>query len=328
MSNLETAPAELTCVSGGDEDSGRGRVLDAREVPLGGPRAMTVRRTLPQRTQSLIGAWCFVDHYGPDDVATTGGMHVAGHPHTGLQTVSWLFSGEVEHRDTVGTHAHVRPGEINLMTAGSGIAHSEHSTPGTTVLHGAQLWVALPDEHRFVDAGFENYAPPVLEHDGARALLFLGSLLGHTSPVHTYTPLLGAELTLPADQTLRLDIDPSFEHGVLVDTGEVTAAGATATAGQLIHQGTGSTHLSLTASATGEVRMLLLGGEPLDEQIVMWWNFIGRTHEEIVAFREQWQHQRTGAADSTTPRFGRFPEQWSDTLPAPELPNGRLKPRG
>lgn len=127
-------------------------VLTARDVPLGGPRAMTVRRTLPQRARTLIGAWCFADHYGPDLVADSGGMDVAPHPHTGLQTVSWLFTGEIEHRDSLGTHAFVRPGEINLMTGGHGISHSEVSTPDTTVLHDVQLWLALPDEHRHAPA--------------------------------------------------------------------------------------------------------------------------------------------------------------------------------
>ncbi|WP_255254039.1 pirin family protein, partial [Streptomyces albidoflavus] len=126
----------------------RVEVLTPREVPLGGPRAMTVRRTLPQRARTLIGAWCFADHYGPDDVARTGGMDVPPHPHTGLQTVSWLFTGEIEHRDSLGVHAMVRPGELNLMTGGHGISHSEVSTPGTRILHGVQLWVALPAAHR------------------------------------------------------------------------------------------------------------------------------------------------------------------------------------
>lgn len=144
MSNVETAPEEVLC--GGD--AADGELVTPRDVPLGGPRAMTVRRTLPQRTRSLIGAWCFLDHYGPDRVADTGRMAVPGHPHTGLATVSWLFSGRVEHRDTTGAHAIVRPGELNLMTAGSGIAHSEFSTPDTEVLHGVQLWLALPAAHR------------------------------------------------------------------------------------------------------------------------------------------------------------------------------------
>ena len=135
-------------------------VLTSREVPLGGPRAMRVRRTLPQRHRSLIGAWCFVDHYGPDEVEETGGMVVAPHPHTGLQTASWLFEGEIEHRDSAGNVAVVRPGELNLMTAGHGISHSEVSTAETSVLHGAQLWIALPDGSRDTDPGFEHFAPP------------------------------------------------------------------------------------------------------------------------------------------------------------------------
>src|SRR3954447_18526564 len=160
MSNLEDKPAEFTArcsVTPGIE------IMTPRDVPLGGPRAMRVRRTLPQRHRSLIGAWCFVDHYGPDDVADTGGMSVPPHPHTGLQTISWLFAGQVEHRDSAGNHAMVRPGELNLMTAGRGISHSESSAPGTTVLHGAQLWVALPSAARFAEPAFEQYVPdPVL----------------------------------------------------------------------------------------------------------------------------------------------------------------------
>ncbi|CAM5654544.1 hypothetical protein SCANM63S_08170 [Streptomyces canarius] len=138
MSNVETEPVEVRCGTEADDGPPAGTprvdVLTPRDVPLGGPRAMTVRRTLPQRARTLIGAWCFADHYGPDDVAETGGMDVAPHPHTGLQTVSWLFSGEIEHRDSLGSHALVRPGELNLMTGGYGIAdfrglHPAHHRP-------------------------------------------------------------------------------------------------------------------------------------------------------------------------------------------------------
>jgi quercetin 2,3-dioxygenase len=327
VSNLEIAPAELTCPPAPPGDGRRGgQVLDPRAVPLGGPRAMMVRRTLPQRARSLIGAWCFADHYGPGDVAAAGGMLVAGHPHTGLQTVSWLFRGEVEHRDTTGTHAFIRPGELNLMTAGAGIAHSEYSTADTTVLHGAQLWVALPEAHRFTAPAFEHYAPPVLDTGGARVLVFIGSLLGQTSPVKTYSPLLGAEITLPAGYPLRLDVNAAYEHGVLADTGEVTVAGTTANPGQMIYQPPGASTLTVQASPGGHARVLLLGGQPLGEQIVMWWNFIGRSHEEIAAYRAQWQAQRAQTHPSRGP-YGLFPAEWDHTLPAPELPNARLRPR-
>src|SRR3954452_819701 len=193
------------------------QVLTPRDVHIGGLRAMTVRRTLPQRQRSLIGAWCFLDHYGPDDVDPDGGMVVPPHPHTGLQTVSWLFTGEIEHRDSAGHHAFVRPGELNLMTAGHGISHSEYSTPGTTILHGAQLWLALPDGERQVEPSFEHFVPEPVSGEGWEAKVFIGSLLGSTSPVTTYTPLLGAELTLTAGTTLQVPIHPPYELGVLAD---------------------------------------------------------------------------------------------------------------
>lgn len=323
MSNTELAPGEVVC--GADEAGAR--LVEPREVPLGGPRAMAVRRTLPRRDRSLIGAWCFADHYGPDRVAASGGMAVPGHPHTGLQTVSWLFSGEIEHRDTTGAHALVRPGELNLMTAGTGIAHSEFSTPGTDLLHGAQLWLALPRRDRAVAPAFEHHTPPTVDADGAALRVFLGSVGGQRSPVATFSPLLGAEVVVPAGTVVRLPVDRSFEHGVLVDTGSVRAGGITARAGELVYLPPGPAGLELRAGEGSDARVLLLGGEPLGERIVMWWNFVGSDHDEIVAFREQWQRERAGGGVADG-RFGPFPEGWTSTLPAPELPNARLTPRG
>ncbi|GAA2149213.1 pirin family protein [Nocardioides koreensis] len=336
MSNPERHPDEITCTAA---PAATVEVMVPRDVPLGGPRAMRVRRTLPQRHRSLIGAWCFVDHYGPDDVLDTGGMSVAPHPHTGLQTVSWLFTGEIEHRDSAGNHAMVRPGEVNLMTAGRGISHSEVSTPGTRALHGAQLWVALPDGDRHVDPDFAHHAPDPVTGEGWEARVFLGSLLGDRSPVPTCTPLLGAELLLEPGTSLDLDVDGSFEHGVLVDTG-VLAVGGSAVAEpvetkqhELAYVPPGSATLTLRAY-DAPVRLLLLGGPPFGESIVMWWNFVGRSHEEIVAFREEWQAQitRNGAvvADSQDLGAGRFGLVVGDHLPpipAPALPNARLKER-
>jgi quercetin 2,3-dioxygenase len=321
MSNEEAAPAEIIC--GAERTRARPRVLEPRAVPLGGPRAMQVRRTLPQRARSLIGAWCFVDHYGPDDVAASGGMVVPGHPHTGLQTVSWLFDGQIEHRDTTGAHAVVRPGEVNLMTAGSGIAHSEFSTPEVRTLHGVQLWIALPDRHRQTAPSFEHHVPRPVERDGARILVLAGALAGDRSPITTYSSLLGAEISLGAGARLGLDVDAGSEHGVLVDTGEVTVDGSRATAGQLLYRPPGDGELVIEAVGDLPARVMLLGGEPLNEQIVMWWNFIGRTHEEIAGFRAQWQAERSGETDAGG-RFGRFPDAWESTLPAPPLPNARL----
>ena len=298
-------------------------VIEPREVPLGGLRAMTVRRTLPARGRTTIGAWCFVDHYGPDPVAETGGMVVAPHPHTGLQTVSWLFAGEVEHRDSAGHQAVVRPGELNLMTAGRGISHSEISPDEVTVLHGAQLWVALPDGSRAVDPTFEHHVPEPVHGEGWTARVFLGELLGRRSPVRTHTPLLGAELVLAAGTTLEVPVDAAYEHGVLLDTGDVTLDATAVEVSQLGYRSPGAGVLRLRSEAGA--RLLLIGGEPFAEPIVMWWNFVGRSHDEVAAYREQWQALLAGEPQD---RFALPDDDRNPVIPAPELPRGvRLRAR-
>ncbi|THG33396.1 pirin family protein [Naasia lichenicola] len=338
MSNLDRDPGLLLV----EEDAPPARridVLTPRDVPLGGPRAMTVRRTLPQRERSLIGAWCFVDHYGPDDVSLSGGMRVDGHPHTSLQTVTWMFEGEVEHRDTLGTVLTIRPGEVNLMTSGSGIAHSEYSTPSTTRLHGAQLWIALPEDQRSGQRTFQNYAAPQVRIGDADVRVFLGDLADQRSPVHTWTPTLGAEIVLPPHSRLELEVDPTFEHGVLVDAGPVWVDGELGEPAHLLYRAPLAAPLAFETRESG-ARLLLIGGEPLGESIVMWWNFIGRSHEEIVSFRDDWQAEvarhaaatsaaiQTGDAEAfPTEGFGEFPSTWTRVLPAPELPSVRLRAR-
>ena len=300
---------------------GEVQVVTSREVPLGGPRAMRVHRTLPQRERSLVGAWCFVDHYGPEDVAVDGGMDVPPHPHTGLQTVSWLFSGEVEHRDTGGVHALVRPGELNLMTAGSGVAHSEVSTPSTTVLHGVQLWVALPDTARHRPRGFDHHVPAPVAVAGGSVRVLLGTLAGDTSPVATHTPLLAAEVVLDAGATVTLDVDATFEHGVLVDRGPVVLDATALAVSELGYVAPGRDRLALTNPGDAPARAMLLGGTPFTEPVLMWWNLVARTHDEIVALRADWE--------AGSERYGRV-EGYAGTtqrLPAPALPGTRLKPR-
>ncbi len=355
MSNVETEPSEVVCTADDGAASSSGevtiRVLTPREVPLGGPRAMSVRRTLPQRALSLIGAWCFLDHYGPDQVASTGGMDVPPHPHTGLATVSWLFSGEITHADSAGHRAVVRPGQLSLMTAGAGISHSERSSGDSPELHGVQMWVALPEESRFGPRRFDHYTPPVRTGRGWSAQVFLGSAFGDRSPIPTATPMLAAEVCLEPGRTLTVQVPADFEHGVLVDTGEITVDGQPVPPDHLGYRPAGQDRLRLTAGDQA-ARLVLFGGPPLGEQIVMWWNFVGRSHEEIVAFRAAWQGQigqggsvpgqqevapghlpehpdgRERAARTVAPpSFGLPEDDPGEPLPAPVLPNVRIRPR-
>jgi redox-sensitive bicupin YhaK (pirin superfamily) len=330
MSNLERDPVEVL----GPPEPPTGpvvQVLAPRDVPLGGPRAMNVRRTLPQRGRTTIGAWCFADHYGPDEVAASGGMVVPPHPHTGLQTVSWLFEGEIEHRDSAGSHALVQPGAVNLMTAGRGISHSEVSTPETTRLHGVQLWVALPEASRHIGPFFEHANTAPFTVGDATLRVFVGSLAGVDADVSVFSPLLGAQLDLPAGGRVELELDPAFEHGVLVDAGPVSIEvdGADAPTdvawSELAYLESGRRRLAL-AARDAPARVVLLGGVPFGEELVMWWNFIGRSHDEIVEFRRQWQADVIGH-DNPDGRFGTVAGYEGAPLPAPELPTVRLKPR-
>ncbi len=316
VSNVDPSPDEVDCRA-----SRFTGVLQAREVPLGGPRAMLVRRTLPAAQRSMIGAWCFADHYGPHDVRSSAGMDVPPHPHTGLQTVSWLFQGEIEHRDSAGVHAMVRPGELNLMTAGAGICHSEVSTSAATVLHGVQLWVALPDSARDTGRDFAHHVPEATTVDGATLRVFLGDIAGSRSPVHTFTPLLGAQIDIDPRATVHLDVDPAFEHGVLLDTGDIEVAGTALQRADLAYQSPGWDRLEIVNRSDAPARLILLGGPPFGEALLMWWNFVGRSHDEIVAYRQAWQDgaDRFGAV---TGYQGPVPR-----LPAPSMPGTRLKPR-
>lgn len=329
MSNVESNPQERECPSNPSDEPMGAEILRPRMVPLGGPRAMTVRRTLPQRQRSLIGAWCFVDHYGPDDVANSPGMAVPPHPHTGLQTISWLFSGEILHADSAGNTANVRPGELNLMTAGRGISHSEYSTASTKVLHGVQLWAALPDAARFTEPGFEHYSPAPLQLPGAEVSVFMGQVAGERSPVETFSPMVGAEIKLDAGTRLVLDVAPGFEHGFLVDAGKLAVAGTPVASNELAYVGLGRSTLELLAGDQ-PVRLLFIGGEPRNESILMWWNFVGRTHEEIASFRTAWQATIGLAAASASDGASTFslPSGQHDApLPAPALPTVQLRPR-
>jgi hypothetical protein len=289
-------------------------LLPGHDVPLG--RYTTVRRLLPQRARRMVGAWCFVDHFGPDEVAGKPGMRVLPHPHTALQTVTWLVEGEILHRDSLGNRQPVVPGQLNLMTSGHGIAHSEESPPGhPPTMHGLQLWVALPEPARHARPGFAHHPDvPVVRDHALTVTVVVGELAGARSPAQAYTPLVGAELVLTGPA--RLPLTPGFEYAVLVMTGAARVAGTPLTPGSLLYLGQGREELAL---AGGPARLFLLGGEPFDEPLVMWWNFVGRSHDDVAAARADWQV----AAD----RFGAVTGYAGERLPAPPMPAVRLKAR-
>ncbi|MFF5227375.1 pirin family protein [Dactylosporangium sp. NPDC000521] len=291
-------------------------LLEGRDVPLG--RHSVVRRTLPNKVLRTVGAWCFLDHFGPEEVTGRPGMRVPPHPHIGLQTVTWLFDGEIRHRDSLGSDVLIRPGELNIMTSGRGIAHSEDSpTAKPPLLHGVQLWVALPDGARWQPPRFEHLSDlPVAESAGVRMTVAVGSLGGVTSPAVVHSELVGAEVRLAGRTPAEIAMNPAFEHGVAVTDGSVRVEGLDVVPGSLLHLPEGRSSLRLQSE--GDARLFLIGGVPLDEDLVMWWNFVARSHEEIVAARDEWQ--------AGSSRFGVVPGG-QEPLPAPALPTTRLLPR-
>jgi redox-sensitive bicupin YhaK (pirin superfamily) len=323
VSNLDRRPTESLTGALPRPRSGR-RVLAPREVPLGGVRAMLVRRTLPHRELPTIGAWCFLDDYGPHDVAGTSGMQVPPHPHTGLQTVTWLLSGQVRHQDSIGSDVLVRPGELNLMTAGRGISHAETSPAGAVdALRGLQLWVALPGRHRDTPPAFAHHDDlPRVEVDGASVIVLMGSVAGATSPARALTPIVGAEVTLPPGARSVLPLERGFEHGLLALSDGLAVDGGPLDRASLVHLAPGQPEVAMAAGPAGG-RLLLLGGEPFDEELLMWWNFVLRDHDEVVEAREEWMAAVGGAST----RFGDVSGYDGPSLPAPEMPTSRLRPR-
>ncbi|RIV41621.1 pirin family protein [Micromonospora radicis] len=315
MERTESLPAETRPPGVATVDPGS-VLLPGHDVPLG--RYTTVRRLLPQRARRLVGAWCFVDHFGPDDVAVRPGMEVPPHPHTGLQTVTWLLDGEIVHRDSLGNVQPIRPGQLNVMTSGHGIAHSERSPADRPpLMHGVQLWVALPDSARSGPADFAHHADLPRWRDGELDVtLLVGEIDGERSPARAYTPLLGAQLEVTGPGPAALPLRRDFEYALLAVDGSAEVDGVPLTPGALLWLGTGRT--SLAVRAEPGTRLMLLGGTPFEEPLVMWWNFVGRSHEEIVAAREDWMAGR---------RFGVVAADPDPPLPAPALPTTRLKAR-
>ena len=264
----------------------------ARETSLG---TLKILRALPIRERRLVGAWCFLDRFGPLSFSDAKPMDVAPHPHIGLQTVSWLLQGEILHNDSLGSEALLRPRGINVMTSGGAIAHSEETPPKNSgLLNGVQLWIALPDADRNGQASFQHIDEvPIIEQTGGTVSVFAGTLLGSSSPAKHFSPILGIDVALSATASMELPLDASFEHAALLMTGDAEIDGQSIDAMSLWYLGTSRSTIEL--KSRNGCRVLLIGGPPFPEQILMWWNFVARTPEEIAQARSDWQsHQRFG----------------------------------
>jgi quercetin 2,3-dioxygenase len=284
---------------------------EAREVKLG---ELEIARAMPIRRRKMVGPWCFLDRFGPLAFSKGRPLDVAPHPHIGLQTVTWLLSGEVRHDDTLGYEAVVRPGGVNVMTAGAGIAHAERTpVDNTGRLSGIQLWAALPDDKRGIVPSFEAIAAaPEVALPGGVARVFAGALAGFASPATHYSPILGADLTVHAGEELGLDLDRDHEHALLLLEGELAVEGQPLPAKHMAYMKPGRSAVSFTSEGGG--RVLLIGGAPFGEEILMWWNFVARTPEEIAAARGRWvDHQ-----------FGEVTAYDGPRIEAPDL--GKLAP--
>lgn len=250
-----------------------------------------VRRALPVREHRLVGPWCFLDEMGPVTIGSAP-LDVPPHPHIGLQTVTWLLEGELLHRDGLGSEQRVRPGQLNLMTAGGGLAHSEEVvTPAGGRLRGLQLWIAQPEATRHGAPAFAHHPElPDVPAGDARGALLVGRAAGAASPAAVASPALGLDVHLGRAGRLRLPLDPAFEHALVIVTGALEIDGRTAEPGALYYLGRGRERLD--APGAEGTRLLLVGGAPFGERILMWWNFVARSAEEIAAAREDWEAER------------------------------------
>jgi redox-sensitive bicupin YhaK (pirin superfamily) len=306
MSKRAEPVAAETCEALGAID-GRVESYPNRDLTLG---TLAITRALPVKDRRLVGPWCFLDRFGPLTFSGSKPMDVAPHPHIGLQTVTWLLEGEVVHDDSLGYESVLRPGGVNVMTSGGGIAHAEQ-TPGdnTGRLNGVQLWVALPDEHRHRSAMFEHAAEvPAFESDAGRIHVFAGTLNGHTSPATHFSELLGADVEVRPGRSLQLALQPHFENALLVLSGDATLDGQPLEERVLYYMG--STRTDAEIWSRGGCRVLLIGGPPFPERILMWWNFVARTQDEIAQARADWEDRR---------RFGEVAAYKGPRLNAPSL---------
>lgn len=270
---------------------------------------LTLRRALPHSERRMIGAWCFLDHFGPLDLKTNDGLYVAPHPHIGLQTFTWMLAGKILHRDSLGSMQVIKPGQVNLMTAGKGISHSEQSLPDR-VLHGLQLWIALPDAVRHIAPDFTHYpAVPSVHFNGLDINILVGELFNLKAPPRVYSPLIGLVCQARDQVTTALPLNPAFEYGILPLNGTIEIEGEHIDTDSLLYLGCGRSQLALHIPK--DRKALLIGGEPFKEDILLWWNFVARTKQEISDATVAWNKHMC---------FGKVKGDANEGLIAPEMP--------
>lgn len=273
--------------------------------------AFTVRRALPAKARTMVGPFIFVDQFGPARLAPGEAMDVRPHPHINLATVTWLFEGAIDHRDSVGSFATIRPGQVNLMTAGRGIVHSERSPQTERAdgpsLYGMQTWLALPDGREEVDPAFEAHTDlPLIEDGGTTARIIMGSLWGVTAPTTCHADTIYAEIVLAPGGAIPLDSDAD-ERAVMLVGGEAEVEGSALGLYELIVLAPGAA-MKLTSRGGG--RVMLLGGEAFSTPRHVWWNFVSSSRERINQAKVDW-------------RAGRFPIVPGDSdeyIPIPDQP--------
>jgi len=270
------------------------KLLKATEKDLGG---FSVRRILPNAIQQMVGPFIFFDHMGPAEFPAGKGIDVRPHPHIGIATITYLFEGSIFHRDNLGYKQEIKPGDINWMTTGSGIVHSERETAAVRnsehKLHGLQLWIALPDDKQELPAEFHHHPKetlPVFEYKGANIRLMAGEIYGQKSPVQTYSPMFYADVGLPTGTTIPLPADGQ-EVGIYVVKGKVSIAEKSYAPFDFIYVSADET---CSIKAEEDSNFILVGGEPFATPRYIWWNFVSNSKDRIEQAKSDWRQGKFG----------------------------------
>jgi redox-sensitive bicupin YhaK (pirin superfamily) len=289
-------------------------VIVPRARDLGG---FEVRRALPAPKRQMVGPFIFFDQMGPAEFLTGTGIDVRPHPHIGLATVTYLYQGEFQHRDSLGTNQMIYPGELNWMVAGNGVTHSERTSAetrtGPSSLFGIQTWVALPEDREEADADFEHFgrdALPVIEDEGKQVRLILGNAWGKQAPASTFSEIFYADAVLQPGARIPLPHEHE-DRGIYVTSGSVSVAGQTFEAGQMMVFRPGD-EITVTAGDSG-ARLMLLGGETLNGPRYVWWNFVASSRDRIEAAKEAWAQ-----GDWKHGRFTLPPDDGEEFIPLPD----------